>query len=184
MKVGLFVGVHAVKLEEVERRLRNDLMHEAMAWGGRLLLHRDVTASKTTDQDGGGASPGAVASEDDDDITQNGELMPDNNAIAAFWDSTGAFTSPPPPTHPPTRVLICIYNPPSARYTGACSHRATLSTYLRPYFQENAYLSYCVCNVMQCRLAENARQFSSLSSSPREAVSHGVQATAAPLPQL
>ena len=33
-------GIHAVKLEELERRLRNDLMHEAMHWGGRVLLHR------------------------------------------------------------------------------------------------------------------------------------------------
>jgi hypothetical protein len=83
-------GVHAVKLEEVERRLRNDLMHEAMAWGGRLLLHRDVSVNKPAGQAAGGASHSHQAVwSDDDDITQNDELMPDNNAITAFWDSTG-----------------------------------------------------------------------------------------------
>lgn len=81
-------GVHAVKLEEVERRLRNDLMHEAMAWGGRLLLHRDVSVKKPAGQTVGASSHGMMLS-DEDDITQNDELMPDNNAITAFWDSTG-----------------------------------------------------------------------------------------------
>lgn len=29
-----------MKLEELERRLRNDVTHEAMVWGGRVLLHK------------------------------------------------------------------------------------------------------------------------------------------------
>jgi hypothetical protein len=99
-------GVHAVKLEEVERRLRNDLMHEAMAWGGRLLLHRDVTVNKPGGQPEEASAPGheAVLS-DDDDITQNDELMPDNNAIAAFWDSTGKLTTAPSPKTTPPRSI-------------------------------------------------------------------------------
>lgn len=30
-----------MKLEELERRLRNDLTQEAMVWGSRVLLHRE-----------------------------------------------------------------------------------------------------------------------------------------------
>ena len=29
-----------MKLEELERRLRNDVMHESMQWEGQVLLHR------------------------------------------------------------------------------------------------------------------------------------------------
>lgn len=75
--------MHAVKLEELERRLRNDLMHEAMAWGGRLLLHRDIQpqgqAKEQAESDGGRKM---------DDITTNEDVNPDT-AIAAFWDSAG-----------------------------------------------------------------------------------------------
>lgn len=39
-------GIQAVKLEELERRLRNDIVHEALAWGGRVLLHREVPRSQ------------------------------------------------------------------------------------------------------------------------------------------
>ncbi|KAK9804170.1 hypothetical protein WJX73_008272 [Symbiochloris irregularis] len=35
-------GIRAVKLEELERRLRNDLTQEAMIWGSRILLHREL----------------------------------------------------------------------------------------------------------------------------------------------
>ena len=36
----LGTGIRAVKLEELERRLRNDVMHESMQWEGQVLLHR------------------------------------------------------------------------------------------------------------------------------------------------
>ena len=76
-------GVHAVKLEELERRLRNDLMHEAMAWGGRLLLHRDLPVKDQPSQ----VSTGAAGSKSED-ITTNEDINP-SNAITAFWDSAG-----------------------------------------------------------------------------------------------
>lgn len=78
-------GVHAVKLEELERRLRNDLMHEAMAWGGRLLLHRDISVQKqalSSQADRG-------SSRSEDDVTTNQDVNDPCNAIAAFWDSAG-----------------------------------------------------------------------------------------------
>ena len=75
--------MHAVKLEELERRLRNDLMHEAMAWGGRLLLHRDLPVKDQPSQ----ARSGAVGSTSED-ITTNEDINP-SNAITAFWDSAG-----------------------------------------------------------------------------------------------
>ena len=80
---GLFdAGVHAVKLEELERRLRNDLMHEAMAWGGRLLLHRDIP------RQGHDTKRPSADGKNEDDITTNDDEDP-SNAITAFWDSAG-----------------------------------------------------------------------------------------------
>jgi hypothetical protein len=35
-------GIQAAKLEDLERRLRADMLAEAAAWGGRVLLHREV----------------------------------------------------------------------------------------------------------------------------------------------
>lgn len=32
-----------MKLEELERRLRTDIMQEAIAWAGRVMLHREVS---------------------------------------------------------------------------------------------------------------------------------------------
>ena len=80
-------GVHAVKLEELERRLRNDLMHEAMAWGGRLLLHREISVPKHILA---GQLPGKrqLSEDEGDDITQKEDMQPDA-AVAAFWESTG-----------------------------------------------------------------------------------------------
>ena len=37
-------GIHATKLEDMERRLRNDMAQEAAAWGGRVMLHAEVPA--------------------------------------------------------------------------------------------------------------------------------------------
>ena len=76
--------MHAVKLEELERRLRNDLMHEAMAWGGRLLLHRDLPVKDQAPHQ----ALGAEHSKSEDDITTNEDINP-SNAITAFWDSAG-----------------------------------------------------------------------------------------------
>ena len=35
-------GIQAAKLEDLERRLRADMVGEAAAWGGQVLLHREV----------------------------------------------------------------------------------------------------------------------------------------------
>ncbi len=35
-------GIQAMKLEELERRLRTDIMQEAIAWAGRVMLHKEV----------------------------------------------------------------------------------------------------------------------------------------------
>ena len=32
-----------MKLEELERRLRNDITQEAIAWAGRIMLHKEVS---------------------------------------------------------------------------------------------------------------------------------------------
>lgn len=34
--------MQAVKLEDLERRLRGDMLLEAQRWGGKILLHREV----------------------------------------------------------------------------------------------------------------------------------------------
>lgn len=36
-------GIQAIKLEELERRLRTDIMQEAIAWAGRVMLHKEVS---------------------------------------------------------------------------------------------------------------------------------------------
>ncbi|PSC67685.1 paladin isoform X1 [Micractinium conductrix] len=64
-------GIQAVKLEDLERRLRADMLAEAAAWGGKVLLHREVATPAPTPlrplrlptRGGGGARgpPGAAA---------------------------------------------------------------------------------------------------------------------------
>ena len=92
--------MHAVKLEELERRLRNDLMHEAMAWGGRLLLHREISVPKHI-LAGRLPSKQQLPDDEGDDITQKEDLQPDA-AVAAFWESTGLRR--------PSLVLCPIYS--------------------------------------------------------------------------
>ena len=46
--MGANAGIRAVKLEELERRLRNDLMHEAMLYGSKVLLHRELGPNSST----------------------------------------------------------------------------------------------------------------------------------------
>ena len=51
-------GIHANKLEDMERRLRNDMAQEAAAWGGRVMLHAEMppttTAAASPDSQNGG----------------------------------------------------------------------------------------------------------------------------------
>ena len=39
----MLAGIQAMKLEELERRLRTDIMQEAIAWAGRVMLHKEVS---------------------------------------------------------------------------------------------------------------------------------------------
>jgi hypothetical protein len=39
-------GIQAAKLEDLERRLRADILAEAASWGGKILLHREVESLK------------------------------------------------------------------------------------------------------------------------------------------
>ena len=39
----MLAGIHGLKLEELERRLRTDIMQEAIAWAGRVMLHKEVS---------------------------------------------------------------------------------------------------------------------------------------------
>ena len=51
----MLAGIQAMKLEELERRLRTDIMQEAIAWAGRVMLHKEVSlddpASRQVDFD-------------------------------------------------------------------------------------------------------------------------------------
>ena len=53
--VPIVAGIQAMKLEELERRLRTDIMQEAIAWAGRVMLHKEVSlddpASRQVDFD-------------------------------------------------------------------------------------------------------------------------------------
>eukprot|EP00887_Chlorella_sp_A99_P002448 scaffold10.g2448.t1 len=51
-------GIQAVKLEDLERRLRADMAAEAAAWGGKVLLHREVASTARAGGGGGGGLPG------------------------------------------------------------------------------------------------------------------------------
>lgn len=54
-------GIQAVKLEEMERRLRNDLVQEAAVWGGRVMLHAEVAAAAGTTAPAAAPDPAAAA---------------------------------------------------------------------------------------------------------------------------
>ncbi|EFN52818.1 hypothetical protein CHLNCDRAFT_26452 [Chlorella variabilis] len=57
-------GIQAAKLEDLERRLRADMLSEASAWGGKVLLHRE-------------------------DITRTTQYQPISTQVQAFWETTG-----------------------------------------------------------------------------------------------
>ncbi len=80
-----YTGIQAVKLEELERRLRADLMKEAIAWGGRVLLHHEVPLAEAM-------SPSFVrkdsAASMHEDVTRKEDHEPEE-CVAAFWESTG-----------------------------------------------------------------------------------------------
>ncbi|GAB4814185.1 hypothetical protein N2152v2_001231 [Parachlorella kessleri] len=97
-------GVQAVKLEDLERRLRGDMLAEAQRWGGKVLLHREVAAparfqlrqqQQSQGSPGGpAASPrgGAKGGDGDtagpDDITRTTDFQA-TARVQAFWEPTG-----------------------------------------------------------------------------------------------
>lgn len=107
-----------MKLEELERRLRNDLTHEAMIWGSRVLLHREIPAQTGTACAGTragtpsrGVSPsrspslqyttpgkrravereaeGDLQPQMSDDVTKKEDDSAEPQHLMAFWESTG-----------------------------------------------------------------------------------------------
>lgn len=88
-------GINAVKLEELERRLRNDLTKESGNWGGRLLLHREVKA-EVLRRHRRAQSKHLDLPEEEEDVTQKEDERPDA-AVVAFWDSTGQLRLTPCP---------------------------------------------------------------------------------------
>ncbi|KAK9808828.1 hypothetical protein WJX72_004439 [[Myrmecia] bisecta] len=84
-------GIPSAKLEDMERRLRNDMMHEAVAWNGRVLLHREVPVPDSpagSPAAGGMGVKGMRRSSDGEDVTRKEDVKPDA-AVAAFWEPTG-----------------------------------------------------------------------------------------------
>jgi len=54
-------GIQAAKLEDLERRLRADMMTEAASWGGNLLLHREIESAVAQDvQSSTPLQPGSI----------------------------------------------------------------------------------------------------------------------------
>ena len=56
-------GIQAAKLEDLERRLRGDMMSEAAMWGGRVLLHREVDTGVGVGGSHGGGGTGGTDDE-------------------------------------------------------------------------------------------------------------------------
>eukprot|EP00884_Botryococcus_braunii_P001844 jgi/Botrbrau1/11660/Bobra.168_2s0015.2 len=87
-------GIQAVKLEELERRLRGDLMKEAIQWGGRVLLHSEIplteamspTVRETATRRFGEHSFEEAHTEED--VTRKEDDEPEE-CLAAFWEPTG-----------------------------------------------------------------------------------------------
>ena len=109
-----YTGIRAVKLEELERRLRNDLTQEAMIWGSRVLVHREMrhhtgTAGVTragtpSASHSPSRSPslqhltpikrrleleGELQTQTSDDVTKKEEGT-EAEQLVAYWEGTGA----------------------------------------------------------------------------------------------
>ena len=100
-------GIHATKLEDMERRLRNDMAQEAAAWGGRVMLHAEMppTASSSPQAPNGHhaaahAGPAAAMS-----TAASGPVMDrspfsvDGAAGQQNGDASGGAAAAPPGAH-------------------------------------------------------------------------------------
>ena len=89
-------GIKAVKLEDLERRLRTDVVNESIAWGGKILLHKELESSSSVSRlsfesektfslsnfaklSNGGSQ---------EDITKTTSYQT-NTFVSAFWERTG-----------------------------------------------------------------------------------------------
>ncbi|KAL4440251.1 hypothetical protein ABPG75_003252 [Micractinium tetrahymenae] len=111
-------GIQAAKLEDLERRLRADMLAEAAAWGGKVLLHREVPSNGAAgptprrplsragsrasevpaapaDSGSHGAAAAGAAEEagaegegEREDITRTTQYQPAMQ-VQAFWETTG-----------------------------------------------------------------------------------------------
>lgn len=87
-------GIQAVKLEDLERRLRGDLMKEAIQWGGRVLLHSEIPlaeAMSPTVRDTAMPTFDEHSCEEratHEDVTRK-EDDHSEECLAAFWEPTG-----------------------------------------------------------------------------------------------
>lgn len=104
-------GIQAVKLEDLERRLRADMVGEAIVWGGKVLLHKETETERTVvklfeqETESDFSNPGrgekdAILNKYDtfnrksesnqtrsEDITRTTVYQPSTH-ISAFWEST------------------------------------------------------------------------------------------------
>ena len=97
-------GIKAVKIEDLERKLRTDMMNESIAWGGKVLLHKEVEKAtivprvsfesertfslrrfRTLRMDQSHTTNAEVQ----EDITKTTSYQP-TTYISAFWEPTGA----------------------------------------------------------------------------------------------
>lgn len=91
-----------MKLEDLERRLRADMLSEAGCWGGKVLLHREVhappssvAAALAAAGAGGSGSLGGGGDEErkgegsgEEDITRTTQFQP-TTQVQAFWETSG-----------------------------------------------------------------------------------------------
>lgn len=89
-------GIKAVKLEDLERRLRTDVVNESIAWGGKVLLHKELEGSsrvsrlsfeleKTFSISNFSRRAKGISQED---ITKTTSYQT-NTFVSAFWERTG-----------------------------------------------------------------------------------------------
>jgi hypothetical protein len=94
-------GIKAVKIEDLERRLRTDMINESIAWGGKVLLHREdekaaplarlsFESENRTFNLAKFNSFGNQMQRDDrgEDITKTTAYQP-TTFVSAFWETTG-----------------------------------------------------------------------------------------------
>jgi hypothetical protein len=82
-------GIQSMKLEDLERRLRADMLAEAGAWGGRVLLHREVAAPRRAPTPSPLRPARGGDEEGVEDITRAAEDQPLTMQVQAFWESSG-----------------------------------------------------------------------------------------------